>query len=217
MDLAGAAVLHHLFDPFHERMLWLGLRCPAVDPTTSGAGSGAGGALSSWMPEEPGEELAAFRALIAQVPTGVPLLHYGETLPRWFAAVARHWAGHLSIDRRFVDLARRLRGAAVYQGPVFGLGDHVRFALDRDPYRSGEADAAALWAGRPEGEGRAWLEAKGRSDLDDLCALVDFVGLRGESSSETKPAPKSAPKSATKAGTKARTTTTTKPDAGSVG
>ena len=61
----------------------------------------------------------------------------------------------------------------VYQGPVFGLAQHVEYGLGLDPHRAGDADAAALHATLPNGQD--WLMRKGRSDLADLCALVEFL------------------------------------------
>ena len=77
-----------------------------------------------------------------------------------------------------IDLARLLRGAAIYPAPIFGLAEHVRFGLDRDPHRLGRADAAAL-----SGQGSAgheWLMNKGRGDLEDMMALKEQLLLRVE-------------------------------------
>ena len=82
-----------------------------------------------------------------------------------------------ATEARFVDLARRVRGTAVFQGPVFSVADHVQFVLGVDPHREGQADAAAMWAERPEGE--AWLRNKAESDLKDLCGLVKVVLMEG--------------------------------------
>ena len=117
-------------------------------------------------PTSRSDELACFLGLLDSVPDRVPLLHYGQGLPRWFADAA----GTSSVEGRFVDLQRRVRGSAVYPGPVFGMAEHVEYALRRDPHRQGEADAAAMWAEREEG--RSWLLKKGCSDLEDLCGLA---------------------------------------------
>ncbi|MCA8958151.1 MAG: TM0106 family RecB-like putative nuclease [Planctomycetes bacterium] len=164
LDLRGAAVVHHLYDPFRERMLYFGARYPAGDE----------GAFFGVRPATARDELRCFLQLVGELPPRVPLLHYGEALPRWFAEAVRDEhavpAGAPALEARFVDLGRRLRGAAVYPGPVFGLGDHVRYALDADPERAGAGDAAAMWAERPDGG--HWLEAKCRADLEDLGRLL---------------------------------------------
>ena len=51
------------------------------------------------------------------------------------------------------------------------MDDHVRFWLNLDPHREGDANAGAMWAEQPEG--RAWLSKKGRSDLMDLALLKE--------------------------------------------
>jgi len=160
-DTAGpTAVIHHLYDGFTERVLFFGVMSPA---TTDGEFFGL-------CPASREEELPGFLELVDRLPKKVKLLHYGSGLRRWFVEASLANGSRAAVEGRFVDLARRLRGAAIYQGPVFGMADHVRHALGTDPDREGEADAAALWAGRPEGSD--WLQNKGRSDLLDLCGLV---------------------------------------------
>jgi hypothetical protein len=152
----GAAVLAHaLFDAFAERVLWLGV----LDL--------ASGDLRDAQPA-PGDELRAFAGLLAGVPEQAAIWHHGEALPRWHAERARG-AAALELERRFVDLAQRLRGAAVFPRPVFGLADHVRLGLGRDPHRHGDAGAAAAWSESGE---RDRVAAKGRGDLADLAELA---------------------------------------------
>ena len=123
-------------------------------------------------PKDKDAERDAFLQLIAGVPKKLPLAHYGDMLPRWFSDSGVP-QDRIGIESRFVDLARRLRGAAIYPGPIFGQAQHVAFALERDPYRAGDGDAAAMHAAAEDGE--AWLLRKGESDLKDLCDLVAFV------------------------------------------
>ncbi len=184
-ELADAAVIHHLYDAFSERLLWVGVLHPA----------GSTGQVFDQCPTGAVDELACFEQVIARLPRRALILHYGEALPRWYAnAVVVEGDRPPGIDRvvgsdsagiavateaRFVDLARRARGVAIYQGPVFGSAQHIEYLLGLDPHREGEADAAALWADRPEGE--AWLRNKGRSDLADLSALVQALLETGPS------------------------------------
>ena len=163
LEVGPAAVLHYLADPFTDRMLFFGTQYPA-EP---------GGEFRGVYPPDKKSELSEFTGLLERLPKRVPILHYGEKLPRWFAEMAREFGGRPKIESRFIDLARRLRGAAVFPGPVFGLPEHVEYGLGEDPHREGEADAAAMWAQRPEGS--EWLAHKGRSDLEDLCGLVAMV------------------------------------------
>lgn len=160
---ARGAILHVLSDPFADRLLWVGASFPAAE----------GGAVFDRCPDPSlGEmgEWQAFAEVLAQLPDDVRLFHYGAALPRWYEARACRREAGLGAERRFVDLARQLRGAAIYPGPVFGLAEHVRLGLGRDPHRAGNARGAALWATEPDGGERA-LRAKGASDLADLGAL----------------------------------------------
>ena len=172
LEVGSAAVLHCLSDPFADRMLFFGVQYPA-EP---------GGESWSVCPPDRKSELSEFTSLLDRLPKRTPLLHYGETLPRWFSDAARDFSGRPKVEARFIDLARRLRGASVFPGPVFGFAQHVEHGLGTDPHREGEADAAGMWAQRPEG--REWLAHKGRSDLGDLCRLVAIVRSNERSDQE---------------------------------
>ena len=106
---------------------------------------------------------------LAGLPPRSPLLHFGEALPRWYEEHALAREADPVVEARFVDLQKRLRAAAVWPRPVFGLPDFVRHGLGDDPHRAGHAGCAGLWAGQPDGETR--LREKLRSDLGDLEAL----------------------------------------------
>lgn len=159
-DLENAAVIHHLYDAFSDRLLYIGAQYPARED----------GEVFEECPKSADEELTSFERVIDQLPRKVPILHYTDALPRWYSETS---GGSVELEARFVDLARRARGAAVYQGPVFGVAQHVQYLLGVDPHREGEADAAAMWSSKAEGE--QWLLNKGRSDLLDLCGIVDVV------------------------------------------
>ncbi len=157
--LANVAIVHALTDAFAERVLAFGVLHPAA----------ADGAFACELPASAAAEWDALARLLAPLPRGTALLHFGEMLPRWHDAHAAVHAPESTLGSRFVDLQRRLRGAAVYPRAVFGLADLVRFGLGRDPLRAGHPGAAALWAAQPDGEQR--LRTKLRADLDDLAAL----------------------------------------------
>ena len=99
----------------------------------------------------------------------MPLLHFGEALPRWHEEHAFAREADPAIEARFVDLGKRVRSAAVFPRAVFGLADMVRAALGRDPLRAGHAGAAASWTALPDGAER--LRRKLHADLQDLAAL----------------------------------------------
>ncbi len=155
-SLWPAAFVHVLTDPFEERLLYVGVRI-----------GGGGDRVVDACPRSVGEEWDALCRVLAAVPRDANLVHYGAALPRWLDALGHGRARPPQVEGRLIDLARRLRGVAVWPGPVFGLAEHVRFGLGRDPHRVGRASAAALLAG-DEG----WLCAKGAADLDDLAALA---------------------------------------------
>jgi predicted RecB family nuclease len=161
---AAGALVHLLTDAFADRVLWFGARL---------LGSEHEAAVREALPAGRADELSAFLALIDALPREVALLHYGPSLPRWFEGAAWNRRAGAGIEPRVVDIARRLRGAAVYPAPVFGAEEHVRQALGRDPHRCGRAAAAASWADAADGAAR--LRAKGRADLEDLAALVAYV------------------------------------------
>jgi hypothetical protein len=96
-------------------------------------------------------------------------LHFGEQLPRWHEEQAFARDADAVLEARLVDVAKRLRTAAVYPAPVFSLADFVRVVLGRDPLRAGHPGQAAMWTDLPDGEER--LRAKLRADLVDLAAL----------------------------------------------
>jgi uncharacterized protein len=165
--LAEGAILHLVADAFADRVLAVGLLYPAREDGTF-----------AWrQPRAAAEEWAALKDLLYEVPDDAPLLHFGGALPHWYTQHAFEREADASLEARLVDLEPRLRTAATYPSPVFGLADYVRHGLGRDPWRAGHAGAAALWASAPDGQAK--LAAKVRADLQDLAALVDHV-LEGE-------------------------------------
>ncbi len=157
--LENAAIVHLLTDAFAGRVLAIGVLSPGL----------ASGAFTCAIPANAEDEWPALKGLLAPLPRAAALLHFGEALPRWYEEHAFSREADPATEARFVDLQRRLRGAAVYPRAVFGLADMVRFGLGRDPLRAGHAGAAALWAETPEGPAR--LRAKLEADLHDLAAL----------------------------------------------
>jgi predicted RecB family nuclease len=157
--LGAAALVHLLTDPFADRILAFGMLQPAA----------ADGVFAWAAVPTAADEWRTFRALVAELPPRALLLHFGETLPRWYEEQAFAREADPSLEARFVDIGKRLRTAAVYPAPVFGLADLVRTALGRDPLRAGHPGEAAIWAGTPDGVAR--LQAKLHADLLDLAAL----------------------------------------------
>ena len=158
-DYESGALVHMLVDHYAERVLLFGILHPA-DAT---------GAFHSACPESREQELQVFLSLLECVPGGVPLLHYGEALPRWFTEAGHRHLATAQVEERFINLKKRLRGAAVYPGPVFSLADQVRHVLGVDPHREGEAGAAARWVAEGQLDR---LTTKGRSDLLDLSRVL---------------------------------------------
>lgn len=158
-----AAIVHLLGDPFADRMLGFGVLYPAAPD----------GAFTCELPASAADEWEALQRLLAPLPRGTPLLHFGEVLPRWHEAHAFARAADTGIEARFVDLHKRLRAAAAWPRPVFGLADLVRHGLGRDPLRAGHPGAAAIWAALPDGASR--LRGKLREDLLDLAALKTHI------------------------------------------
>lgn len=154
-------VVHMLADFFAERVHYFGALVQ---------GGERDGEVLEAFPSASEGELPAFLELIGQLDPRVPLWHYGGALPRWYDGAAWRRERSSALEARFVDLARRLRGAAVYPGPVFGLNEHVRYGLSLDPNRAGDVGAVGLWVEQSEPQAR--LRAKGRSDLADLGALI---------------------------------------------
>lgn len=159
----NAAFVHLLSDPFADRVLAFGVLHPAR----------ADGAFHWRRAVSESEEWDALRELIALLPQRAPLLHVGLALPRWYERHAFDREADPTLERRFVEFDRRLRAAAVYPGPVFGLEGLIRLALGRDPLRAGHAGAAAIWATQPDADVR--LRDKLESDLRDLAALKAAV------------------------------------------
>lgn len=157
--LDPAAIVHLLTDPYADRVLAFGLLFPATEA----------GRFTWQRPLAVADEWQALRTLVADLPPRTTLLHFGETLPRWHEEHAFEREAEPTLETRFVDLHKRLRAAAVYPRPVFGLADFVRFGLGRDPLRAGHAGAAAMWTTLPDAEPR--LREKVRTDLLDLAAL----------------------------------------------
>ncbi|HEX6812230.1 MAG TPA: TM0106 family RecB-like putative nuclease [Planctomycetota bacterium] len=161
--LDPSAIVHLLADPFADRVLAFGVLHPATEA----------GAFTYGIAGSAGEEWRVLKDLIAQLPPRALLLHFGEALPRWHEEHGFLHDADTGLEARFVDLHKRLRTAAVYPRPVFGLGDFVREALARDPMRAGHAGAAAMWTSMPDAEAR--LREKLRTDLMDLAALKASV------------------------------------------
>jgi predicted RecB family nuclease len=154
-----AAIVQLLSDPFADRVLAIGVLYPARED----------GAFTFELPTAAGDEWDALKRLVRALPRATPLLHFGEALPRWHEEHAFARDADPAIEARFVDLAKRLRSAAVYPRAVFGLADLVRCCLGRDPLRAGHPGSAAAWAAAPDGAER--LRAKLHADLQDLAAL----------------------------------------------
>lgn len=148
--LQDHALVTIVFDAFEERALCFGVLVPGA------------GEPQLVEPKSREEELGAFLGLVARVPEQLPLAHHGSTLPRWFAEASRHRPGAHALERRFLDLSPRLRGAAVYPRPIFELSDYVRASLGREPARAGQAVH----------EGSEGLAERGREELRDLAELV---------------------------------------------
>jgi predicted RecB family nuclease len=158
-DLQAGALVHLLTDPYADAVLWIGVRHPLADARVREEWPAAG---SAWR---------ALRGLVEALPADVPLLHIGHELPRMYEDHAHRCEASAGLAERFVELGRRLRGAAVHPGPVFTFADLVRHGLGRDPFRHGHAGECAMW--RAEAAGRERLSRKGQGDLDDLAALVE--------------------------------------------
>jgi len=157
--LDPSAIVHLLTDPYAGRVLAFGLLFPATEA----------GRFTWQRPLAHGDEWQALRTLVTDLPPRTLLLHFGEALPRWHEEHAFAREADPALEARFVDLHKRLRAAAVYPRPVFGLPDFVREGLGRDPLRAGHAGASAMWTALPDGEQR--LREKLHTDLLDLAAL----------------------------------------------
>ncbi|MFN6193443.1 MAG: hypothetical protein ACK5BN_06430, partial [Planctomycetota bacterium] len=142
-----------------DRVLAIGVLHPAT----------ADGRFACERPGSRDEEGPAFERLVADLPARAPLLHFGPAQPHWCEERTNAHEADPAVEARFVDLHKRLRGAATNPRPVFDLADHVRVGLGRDPLRAGHAGAAGMWAGEPDGASR--LAAKLRADLLDLAEL----------------------------------------------
>lgn len=157
--LDPSVIVHALTDPFADRVLAFGLLQPARED----------GRFAFALPRRTEDEWSALHELVQALPRNVSVLHFGEWLPRWYEEHAFVREADPALESRFVDLQKRLRSAAVYPRPVFGLADHVQQVLRRDPSRAGHAMAAASWVALPDGDER--LRAKLQADLLDLAAL----------------------------------------------
>jgi predicted RecB family nuclease len=161
--IGAAAILHLLADPYADRVLCFGVMHPAHP----------GGEIRTVVPQSREDERSAFENLLDTLPPHVALLHFGEALPSWYEEQAFTREAGIGIANRFIDLSSRLRGAALYPAPVYGLADFVQHGLGRDPFRAGHSGAAAIWAA--EDAGHEKLMAKVRADLDDLAALKQRI------------------------------------------
>lgn len=172
-QLADAALVHVLTDPFADRVLLFAVQYPIGDD----------GGTSIELPRSREAEWPALRRLLAALPRRAALLHFDHALPRWYEEHAHCREAEVGLSARFVELQRRLRAAALFPAPVFALADFVRTALGRDPLRAGHPGAAAMWLQEPDGEQK--LVAKATADLHDLAALVRVVLHAAPASPET--------------------------------
>jgi hypothetical protein len=154
-----AWLVHLLGDPFADRVLAFGVR----------AGSAPAARCAFAVPASRDDEWPALHRLLGELPPGAQLAHFGRALPLWYEEQAFRREAGVGLAGRFVELGRRLRSAAVFPAPVFGLADFVQHGLQRDPLRAGHAGAAAAWAREPGGAQK--LLAKLAADLEDLAAL----------------------------------------------
>ena len=159
LSLDRAAIIHLLTDPYAGRVLAFAVQHPIGDDN----------GIAVELPASVATEWSALKALLARVPTGVPLLHFDSALPRWYEAHAFSREADTGLAARFVDLQRRLRAAALFPEPAFTLADLVRCALSRDPLRAGHWGQAAMWAAEADGADK--LVAKARADVQDLADL----------------------------------------------
>lgn len=157
------AIVHLLGDPFADRVLAFGTLYPAVE----------GGRFTWTRAADAADEWRAFDELVAALPERVPLWHFGEALPRWYEGQVFAREADPALELRFQALDKRLRGAATYPRPVFGLLDFVQFGLQRDALRAGHPGAAALWARGDDGDER--LRQKLETDLRDLAGLIAAI------------------------------------------
>jgi len=157
--LDRSAIVHMITDAFQDRVLGFGMLHPAT----------ADGQFTFVLPRSAAAEWSAFRELTAGVPARSVLLHFGDGLRRWHEEHAFSREADPSVEARFVDLQKRLKGAATYPAPVILLSDFVKHGIGRDPLRAGHPGAAAMWMLEEHGDAR--LEAKLRTDLLDLAAL----------------------------------------------
>jgi hypothetical protein len=192
--LDRSAIIHIVTDAFADRVLGFGMLHPATED----------GKFTFVLPKSAAEEWPAFRELTAGFPPRSVLLHFGAGLRKWHEEHAFSRDADPSVEARFVDLQKRLKGAAIYPAPVILLPDFVEHGLDRDPLRGGHAGAAAMWALEDDGDAR--LEAKLRTDLLDLAALkAQILDMSADGEVIPEPAPRkkrAAKKSASKKTTK---------------
>ena len=155
--LDPATILYLLTDPFADRVLLFAAMSPAVE----------GGQFDWVIPEKREEEWQALQELLADLPKGHQLLHFGGDLPRWYEEQSFDRESTAGWSTRFVDLQRRLRAALLFPGPVFRLEDFARRGLGVDPGRAGHAAAAAMW----DEDRDEKLVAKAKADMQDLVQL----------------------------------------------
>jgi len=167
-----AVCVHALIDAFAERLLCIGACWREAGRARREVRVPADG-RATWQ---------AVQEVMAAVPAGVPLLHWGPTLPSHCHLAGDAQLGDLELHGRWVDVARRLRGAVTFPAAVFDLRDAVRVGLGRDPNRAGDADAAPLWLEAEDG--RELLAAKMGQDLDDLTDLVERYLTRAPSAQQ---------------------------------
>lgn len=153
------AFVHVLVDTFAERLLAVGARWH----------DGPRPRELLLVPSSREEEWPRFQELLAALPDGVQLLHWGGTLPTWFARASHAHIGDVDLHGRLVDLARRVRAHVAFPAPVFALRDAVAHGLGRDPDRAGDVDEVALWL--DQGDAAARLREKLRQDLEDISEL----------------------------------------------
>lgn len=144
-----------LTDDFDDRLLWIGLL--------------SGDELHELRPTDRDSEWREVRDFLDSAASRGELWHHGRALPRWIERRGVGHAGAAALEARCVDLAPRLRGAAVWPEPIFSFDDQVRLGLDLDPEREGPVgDAARQFH---EAEDETWLSRQGERLLRDIEAL----------------------------------------------
>jgi predicted RecB family nuclease len=122
------------------------------------------------IPRDRAEEWPAFRELVAELPSDMPLLHFGRGVTAWFARRSDGQPDAERFEKRWVDLERRLRCAAAWPRKIVDRACLVELGLGRDAARAGRSGQAAMWA---QADDEAALRANVEADLDDLVTLTE--------------------------------------------